>query len=159
MYMSMGNWGQAYNEFYEGFINYQEAGNPNAKVGAGATPGTISHLTFCCSLQSVSLLCSRRDVCFVLLLSAAAVGCAGDFGTRVLPTMGGFALPDDAVAFICLSRQSVHAVSPVHRRSFAPSSRLSLPCALFQVCLKYVVLANMLDLSDINPFVAREAKV
>lgn len=36
MYMSMGNWGQAYNEFYEGFRNYQEAGNPNAKVGAGA---------------------------------------------------------------------------------------------------------------------------
>lgn len=32
MYMSMGNWGQAYNEFYEGFRNYQEAGNPNAKV-------------------------------------------------------------------------------------------------------------------------------
>lgn len=58
MYMSMGNWGQAYNEFYEGFRNYQEAGNPNAKV-----------------------------------------------------------------------------------------------------CLKYVVLANMLDLSDINPFAAREAKV
>lgn len=28
-----------------------------------------------------------------------------------------------------------------------------------QVCLKYVVLANMLDLSDINPFAAREAKV
>eukprot|EP00752_Nemacystus_decipiens_P013861 g12307.t1 len=58
MYMSMGNWGQAYNEFYEGFRNYQEAGNPNAKV-----------------------------------------------------------------------------------------------------CLKYVVLANMLALSDINPFAAREAKV
>eukprot|EP00904_Undaria_pinnatifida_P003786 jgi/Undpi1/13408/HiC_scaffold_8.g03067.m1 len=58
MYMTMGNWGQAYNEFYEGFRNYQEAGNPNAKV-----------------------------------------------------------------------------------------------------CLKYVVLANMLDLSDINPFAAREAKV
>ncbi|CBJ30856.1 conserved unknown protein [Ectocarpus siliculosus] len=58
MYMSMGNWGQAYNEFYEGFRNYQEAGNPNAKV-----------------------------------------------------------------------------------------------------CLKYVVLANMLDLSRINPFAAREAKV
>lgn len=32
MYMTMGNWGQAYNEFYEGFRNYQEAGNPNAKV-------------------------------------------------------------------------------------------------------------------------------
>lgn len=32
MYMSMGNWGQAYNEFYEGFRHYQEAGNPNAKV-------------------------------------------------------------------------------------------------------------------------------
>lgn len=31
--MSMGNWGQAYNEFYEGFRHYQEAGNPNAKVG------------------------------------------------------------------------------------------------------------------------------
>lgn len=30
--MSMGNWGQAYNEFYEGFRHYQEAGNPNAKV-------------------------------------------------------------------------------------------------------------------------------
>lgn len=28
-----------------------------------------------------------------------------------------------------------------------------------QVCLKYVVLANMLALSDINPFAAREAKV
>lgn len=32
MYMSMENWNQAYNEFYEGFRNYQEAGNPNAKV-------------------------------------------------------------------------------------------------------------------------------
>lgn len=30
---------------------------------------------------------------------------------------------------------------------------------LLQVCLKYVVLANMLALSDINPFAAREAKV
>jgi hypothetical protein len=28
-----------------------------------------------------------------------------------------------------------------------------------QDCLKYVVLANMLALSDINPFAAREAKV
>lgn len=39
MYMSMGNWGQAYNEFYEGFRNYQEAGNPNAKVGEGGGGG------------------------------------------------------------------------------------------------------------------------
>ncbi|CAM9611892.1 unnamed protein product [Choristocarpus tenellus] len=58
MYMSMGSWGEAYNEFYEGFRNYQEAGNARAKE-----------------------------------------------------------------------------------------------------CLKYVVLANMLNLSDINPFAAREAKV
>ncbi len=58
MYMSMGQWNNAYNEFYEGFRNYQEAGNSRAKV-----------------------------------------------------------------------------------------------------CLKYVVLANMLALSDINPFAAREAKV
>lgn len=40
MYMSMGNWGQAYNEFYEGFRNYQEAGNPNAKVGMFELPLT-----------------------------------------------------------------------------------------------------------------------
>ncbi len=58
MYMSMGQWNNAYNEFYEGFRNYQEAGNSHAKV-----------------------------------------------------------------------------------------------------CLKYVVLASMLALSDINPFAAREAKV
>eukprot|EP01084_Bolivina_argentea_P163092 283777_1 len=58
MYMSMGQWYNAYNEFYEGFRNYQEAGNSHAKV-----------------------------------------------------------------------------------------------------CLKYVVLANMLALCDINPFAAREAKV
>ncbi len=58
MYMSMGQWYNAYNEFYEGFRNYQEAGNSRAKV-----------------------------------------------------------------------------------------------------CLKYVVLANMLALCDINPFAAREAKV
>ncbi|CAM9831385.1 unnamed protein product, partial [Phaeothamnion confervicola] len=58
MYMGMENWDAAYNEFYEGFRNYQEAGNAAAKE-----------------------------------------------------------------------------------------------------CLKYVVLANMLALSDINPFAAREAKV
>ncbi|CAN0489146.1 unnamed protein product [Discosporangium mesarthrocarpum] len=58
MYLSMGQWGMAYNEFYDGFRIYQEAGNAQAKE-----------------------------------------------------------------------------------------------------CLKYVVLANMLDLSDINPFAAREAKV
>lgn len=58
MYMGMEQWGAAYNEFYEGFRNYQEAGNKRAKD-----------------------------------------------------------------------------------------------------CLKYVVLANMLALSDINPFAAREAKV
>jgi COP9 signalosome complex subunit 2 len=58
MYMSKGQWSLAYNEFYEGFRNYQEAGNKRAKD-----------------------------------------------------------------------------------------------------CLKYVVLANMLALSDINPFAAREAKV
>eukprot|EP00953_Heterococcus_sp_UTEX-ZZ885_P027392 14695-Heterococcus_DN1.PRE.1 len=56
--MSLGQWSDAYNEFYEGFRNYQEAGNKRAKD-----------------------------------------------------------------------------------------------------CLKYVVLANMLALSDINPFAAREAKV
>lgn len=39
------------------------------------------------------------------------------------------------------------------------SQCLSLLFFLHQVCLKYVVLANMLDLSDINPFAAREAKV
>jgi hypothetical protein len=32
-------------------------------------------------------------------------------------------------------------------------------CVWQQDCLKYVVLANMLALSDINPFAAREAKV
>eukprot|EP00611_Tribonema_gayanum_P020471 TRINITY_DN3740_c0_g1_i1.p1 TRINITY_DN3740_c0_g1~~TRINITY_DN3740_c0_g1_i1.p1 ORF type:complete len:436 (-),score=200.11 TRINITY_DN3740_c0_g1_i1:653-1960(-) len=58
MYMATGQWSMAYNEFYEGFRNYQEAGNKRAKD-----------------------------------------------------------------------------------------------------CLKYVVLANMLALSDINPFAAREAKV
>lgn len=42
MYMSMGNWGQAYNEFYEGFRNYQEAGNPNAKVSLRRTVEPLS---------------------------------------------------------------------------------------------------------------------
>jgi hypothetical protein len=32
MYMSLGQWETAYNEFYEGFRNYQEAGNERAKV-------------------------------------------------------------------------------------------------------------------------------
>jgi COP9 signalosome complex subunit 2 len=32
MYMSMEQWNDAYNEFYEGFRNYQEAGNKRAKV-------------------------------------------------------------------------------------------------------------------------------
>jgi hypothetical protein len=36
---------------------------------------------------------------------------------------------------------------------------LLLLLCLMQDCLKYVVLANMLALSDINPFAAREAKV
>lgn len=38
-------------------------------------------------------------------------------------------------------------------------SRRRVPLVFLQVCLKYVVLANMLALSDINPFAAREAKV
>lgn len=50
MYMSMGNWGQAYNEFYEGFRNYQEAGNPNAKVAHDAGERVSSPLVAsnCC---------------------------------------------------------------------------------------------------------------
>lgn len=31
MYMAEGRWNEAYNEFYEGFRGYQEAGNPRAK--------------------------------------------------------------------------------------------------------------------------------
>jgi len=31
MYMTEGRWNEAYNEFYEGFRGYQEAGNPRAK--------------------------------------------------------------------------------------------------------------------------------
>ena len=32
MYMNEGKWNEAYNEFYEGFRGYQEAGNPRAKI-------------------------------------------------------------------------------------------------------------------------------
>ena len=52
--------------------------------------------------------------------------------------------------FGCCRRPSNPPVRPSLSR-FPPSS--------LQVCLKYVVLANMLALSDINPFAAREAKV
>ncbi len=37
--------------------------------------------------------------------------------------------------------------------------RVAFTCSRAKVMLKYVVLANMLALSDINPFDSREAKV
>ena len=67
MYMAMGNWGQAYNEFYEGFRNYQEAGNPNAKVSRVLDLHRLCLLTLVLSIACACLVyCVRSFSCALL---------------------------------------------------------------------------------------------